>query len=128
MNMEGVTGVLFIIFFFGMPVFIVGIISYFRSRDRAELQKTMRAAIEKGQSLPPEFIEGLQRRQPRPKTPMNDVRAGIVLIAVAAGIMIWNYLDHGFIGGKLSGLAAVPGLIGLALLILGIIGLNSRKS
>lgn len=117
-----------IVFSFGMPIAIVAIIQITKARNNAELQKTVRAAIEKGETLPPEFIASLQRSVPRAKTPMNDVRAGLILVAVAGGIIIWNLMDNGYVGGNLSGIAAIPGLIGVALLILGIIGLNTRKS
>ena len=128
MDWNGATGVLAVILIFGMPVFIVGIVFLFIYRSNAERQKTLRMAIEKSDTLPPELLERIQSMQKKPKTPMNDVRAGLILIAIAGGVMIWNYLDHGEVGGHLSGLAAVPGLIGVALLILGIIGLNTRKN
>jgi hypothetical protein len=128
MQAELLIPIIAIIFTFGAPVAIIAIIFTTKARNNAELQKTVRTAIEKGETLPPEFIDSLQRSVPRAKTPMNDVRAGLILIAVAGGIMIWNFMDHGYVGGHLSGLAAIPGLIGVALLILGIIGLNSRKS
>ena len=34
---------------------------YFRSREREALQATLRAAIEKGQPLPPEVIDTISR-------------------------------------------------------------------
>ncbi len=117
-----------VIMVFGMPIAIVAIIQISKARNNAELQKTLRMSIEKGQPLPPEFVESMQRAVPKAKNPMNDVRAGLILMAVAVGAMIWNYLDHGVVGGHMSGVAAIPGLIGLVLFILGIIGLNSRKS
>ncbi|EGF90691.1 hypothetical protein ABI_37230 [Asticcacaulis biprosthecium C19] len=116
-----------IIFTFGMPIAIVAIIQFTKARNNAELQKTVRTAIEKGETLPADFLDGLQRSVPKAKTPMNDVRAGMILMAVAGGIMLWHYIDDGALGDGLSGIAAVPGLIGVALLILGIIGLNTRS-
>jgi hypothetical protein len=126
MDWNGATGILAVIMVFGMPVFIVAIIFFFVSRANADRQKTLRMAIEKSDSLSPEVMNALQSMQKKPKTPMNDVRAGLILIAVAAGLIIWRYLDHGEIGGGLAGIAAVPGMIGVALLILGIIGLNRK--
>ena len=35
--------------------------SYFTARDRAQLHETLRVAYEKGQPVPPELIESLQR-------------------------------------------------------------------
>lgn len=126
MDWNGATGILAVLMIFGMPVFIIGIIFFFISRSNAERQKTLRMAIERSDNLSPEVMNALQSMQKKPKTPMNDVRAGLILIAIAVGMMIWNYLDHHEFGGGLGGIAAVPGMIGVALLILGIIGLNRK--
>lgn len=126
MDIGPLIGLIAVVGFFATIVGIVAIVSFNRARNTAELQKTLRMSIEKGQALPPEFIDSMSRAVPRAKNPMNDIRGGIILIAVAGGIMVWNYLDHGEIGHHLSGIAAVPGLIGVALLILGIIGMMSR--
>src|SRR5476651_1172265 len=107
-----------IIMIFGMPIFIVAIVFTFINRSHADKQKTLRLAIEKGEGVPAEVLEALQKKV---KSPMRDVRLGIILIAVAAGLVLWQYIEHGHIGGKLSGFAAVPGLIGVAFLLLGII-------
>ncbi len=126
MNWDGATGILAIIMIFGMPVFIFGIIFFFIYRSNAERQKTLRMAIEKSDNLSPEVMDAIRQMQRKPKTPMNDVRAGLILIAIAVGLMAWNYIDKHELGGGLSGIAAVPGMIGVALLILGIIGLNRK--
>ncbi len=128
MNMGGVTGLVAVVLVFGMPVLIVGLINYFRSRDRAELQKTLRMSIEKGQPLPSEFIESMQRAVPKAKNPMNDVRGGLVLLAVAGGLMVMDYMTHDYLLGHLSGVAAIPGFIGIALIVMGFIGMANRKS
>jgi len=130
MDWDSATGILAIIMIFGMPVFmicgVIWIIFFFMNKANAEKQKTLRMAIEKSDSLPPEFLDSLKSLQKKPKTPMNDIRAGLILIAIAAGLMLWHYIDKHQLGGGLSGIAAVPGLIGLALLILGIVGLNRK--
>lgn len=111
---------------FAFVIILVAVIFYFRSRDKADMNKTMRMAIERGDALPPDLLDNLRPRK-KPRTPMNDIRAGIILIAIAGGFMAWNYIDRGHIGGGLSGVAAIPGLIGVALLLLGIIGSMTRK-
>ena len=125
-NWNGVTGIIAIVMIFGMPVFIVAIIFFFVSRANDQKQKTLRMYIEKSDNMSPEVMDALKSIQKKPKTPMNDVRAGLILIAIAAGFMIWNYLDNHELGGGLGGIAAVPGMIGVALLVLGIIGLNRK--
>ncbi|CAL4867493.1 hypothetical protein MMA231_01750 [Asticcacaulis sp. MM231] len=111
-----------ILMVFGMPIAIVAIVRIGKSRDNAELQKTLRMSIEKGQPLPTEFLDSLQKSQVRVKTPANDIRTGIILIAIALGVVVWNFLDNGYTVDEMSGLAAIPGFIGVALLILGLIG------
>ncbi|MBW8735179.1 MAG: hypothetical protein JF571_12925 [Asticcacaulis sp.] len=128
MGPEIVIPVIAIVMTFGMPIAIVAIIQINKARNNAELQKTLRMSIEKGQPLPPEFVDSIQRSVPKVKNPMNDVRGGLVLLAVAAGLMVMDYMSHDYIFGHLSGVAAIPGFIGVALLILGIVGLNTRKS
>ena len=44
---------------FMMPVFIVGIVMYFGSRNRAAVLETVRAAAQHGQQLTPETIRAL---------------------------------------------------------------------
>jgi Flp pilus assembly protein TadB len=109
-----------------MPVFIVFIVMFFRAKDRAETQKTVRMAIEKGQPLPQDYLDSLQRTTRTPKAPANDIRSGLILIAVGVGMAVWSYIDHGYLTG-LAGVACIPGFIGVALLIIGLIG-NGKKS
>ncbi|WP_368407078.1 DUF6249 domain-containing protein [Asticcacaulis currens] len=126
--MEGVQGILAILMVFGMPVFIVGIVMFFRARERAETQKTIRMAIEKGQALPPEYLDSLKRSgSGRIKTPVNDIRSGLILMAVALGLVVMDYVRNDYTFETLSGIAAIPGFIGVALLIMGIVGLNTQK-
>ncbi len=130
MDWHSATGIVAVVMIFGMPVLITGIIFFtiffFLNRSNAEKQKTLRMAIERSDNLSPEVLSALQSMQKKPKTPMNDVRAGLILIGIAAGMMIWNYLDNHEFGGGLGGIAAVPGMIGVALFILGLIGLNRK--
>ncbi|CAM3197413.1 DUF6249 domain-containing protein [Asticcacaulis taihuensis] len=125
MDMDSLTGILAVVLALSMPVAIVAIVFYFRHKGRTEVQKTLRMAIEKGTDLPPEFLENLKNMQAR-KTPANDIRSGLILIAIALGLVALDLANHSFILGKLSGVAAIPGFIGVALLILGIIG-NRKK-
>ncbi len=124
--MEEAIPIVAVVAFFSTIIIVIAIIFITGARKNAERQKTLRMAIERSDNLSPEVMNALQSMQRKPKTPMNDVRAGIILICIAAGLMIWHYLDHGELGHGLSGIAAVPGMIGVALLILGIVGLNRK--
>ena len=104
---------------------------YFKSRDRQKLHETLRVAFEKGQPVPPEVIEALQSNVSERfiPTPDRDLRRAIVLIAVGLGLAGLGYgLWYGLMavdeipayitGGVVAGSGAIPGLIGVAYLIL----------
>jgi hypothetical protein len=91
---------------------------YYRHRTRAEYQQTVRAAIDKGQPITPEFLERLgERHLGRDRS--RDLRFGI--LALAIGIAIASF---GFILGEeeairpLRGVGNLPILVGLAMLAL----------
>jgi hypothetical protein len=111
-----------------LPAIIVFIVMFFRTKERKEMHETMRKAIETGQALPEDFVKGLQHYPKVKKDPFNDIRAGLILMAVAGGLVTWDYVADFDTNGGLTGLAAIPGFIGLALFLLGIIGLMTKKS
>jgi len=114
---------------FAMIAAIVVIPRYFRSREREALQATLRSAIEKGQPLPPEVIDAISREAKPTSSPARDVRVGIVWIGVAAGFIGFayalGYMDEEGAAQAfypMLGLAAFPGFIGLAFLLMGLLG------
>lgn len=112
---------------FIMAIAIVFIVQYFKSRDRKELQETLRVAIEKGQPL---TREDLAMLHVSPKRKGQDIRNGMVLIAIGLGMAILGYIigiDAGHWRHPALGAAAIPFLIGVALLIFGIIDAKSKS-
>ncbi|AYG93787.1 hypothetical protein D8I30_00280 [Brevundimonas naejangsanensis] len=114
--------------FFIMIGAIVIVPNWLKSRDRREMQATLRSAIEKGQPLPPEVIESITKDNAKPPaTAARDLRTGVILLAVAMGIAIMGYalrfnaMDAFY---AVSGVAAIPGMIGLAFIILSIFNKN----
>ena len=91
---------------------IVGglIIAYHRQKQWHE---TARLALEKGQPLPTQLDEA-SRPQPRIKGPGHDLRAGLILIATGAGLFV--FFDA-LIGRGMAYLGAIPGFIGIALVL-----------
>lgn len=117
---------------FAMIAAIVIVPSYLKSRERKEMQGTLRAAIDKGQPLPPEVIEALSKDNIKPPaTAARDLRLGVILLAISIGIGLFGYAFN-FVGGfdqgravaPIIGLAAIPGMIGLAFCILSIFNKN----
>lgn len=105
---------------------------YFQSIERQKMADTLRAAIEKGQTLPPEVVDAMStnvRSPSLPPSPQRDLRTGVIWVAVALGLIALG-LIVGFEEPDASywflGFAAFPGFIGLAFVILGL--LNKAKS
>ncbi len=117
---------------FIMVIAIVVVPAILKSRERKEMQATLRAAIEKGQPLPPEVIEALSKDNIKaPATAAKDMRVGVILLAVSIGIALFGSAFN-FIGGfeetkavaPIVGIAAIPGMIGLAFIVLSFFNKN----
>ena len=105
----------------------IALITYYRFRRRREVQETIRIAIEKGQELPTEFLETISSPKKRPKKD-QDLRRGVVLIAVGLGIGIFGILvgDDDAVG-PLMGIGSIPLLIGMALTALWVLRTRNDK-
>ncbi len=91
---------------------------YFHNRRQQLWHETARLALEKGQPLP-----SLPDAVSNQKLPGNDIRSGLILIAVGAGLILFFY------NSWLRYLGAIPGCIGLALFLYGALSaLFGRKS
>jgi hypothetical protein len=99
--------------------------SYFRSRERMQMQQTIRLAIEKGQPLPSEMIDAISHDVRPAPSAARDLRAGIVWLGIAAGLVGLAYAfgyseDASDAFWPFIGFACIPGFIGLAYLIIAI--------
>lgn len=114
------------VFVVGGTIAIFGM--YFHHQQKRLLHDTARLALEKGQPIPPELIAELSDaghlKTERRDQPQNDIRAGLILVAVGFGLYmafaVMNLYNFSFIG-------AIPGFIGLALLLYGSVALLLRK-
>lgn len=115
---------------FLMVVAIIAIPAWLKSRDRREMQQTLRAAIDKGQPMPPEIIEAMSKEGAKPpSTAARDLRVGVIWLAVAIGVAAagWglSYADgDSEIFYVMGGLSAIPGFIGLAFIVLSFFNKN----
>ena len=117
---------------FIMVIAIVVVPAILKSKERKEMQATLRAAIDKGQPLPPEVIEALSKDNLKPPaTATRDLRVGVILLAVSIGIALFGWAV-GFVNGyeehravfPIIGLASIPGMIGLAFIVLSFFNKN----
>jgi hypothetical protein len=89
-----------------------------RYRTRVQYQITVRAAIEKGQALTPEFLAGLTERPPR-RNFDRDLRFGVIAIALGLGIASFGWIvREPEVARVMLALGNVPFLVGLSLIAL----------
>jgi hypothetical protein len=88
---------------------------YFHHQRQRLWHETARIALERGQPVPPHDSDDDHAKPYRKKnrSTNHDVRGGLVLIAVGAGL----WLMLGGIAGDLRYVGAIPGFIGVALLL-----------
>ena len=135
------TGLIMGIVFWAFVASIILVPIYLRHKDRDKMHETLRVAFEKGQPVPPEIITALQSNvAPRlAPTPERDLRRAVVLIALGLafcglGYGLWYGLmsvsEHAayISGGCVAGFGAIPGLMGVAYLLLWATRRNQTKA
>lgn len=121
--------------FFAFIAAIIVIPLTLRAQERARMHETLRRLHESGEPLPPGLLDVL-RAGPAPmatsfNSPENELRRGLILIAVALAMVVLGFLidvgDHYYnVIWPLVGAAAFPGLIGVASLIMWKLGSKLR--
>ena len=129
------TPILIVAIIFGAFTAVIFGPSYLKSREKREVQQTVRHAIDKGQGLPPELIDAMTR-DVASKLPSRtrDLRRGVIWLAVGIGFAAFSYLsnlgwsDHDMqeATGAMFGLAAIPVTIGLAFIVLSFFNPNKE--
>jgi membrane associated rhomboid family serine protease len=108
--------------FFGTIVAVVLIPRILKNRERKQIQDTIRAAIDKGQPLPPEVLDVMTRDvRSAPSSRQRDVRLGILWLAIGIGLGVIGWMFTGFDTsepGPFIGFFAIPGVIGIAFIVL----------
>jgi hypothetical protein len=115
---------------FIMVIAIVVVPALLKSRERREMQATLRAAIEKGQPLPPEMIDAMTKNVKVAPTSLSDIRTGIIWLAVGAGIAAFGFavgFEHAEAWNPMLGIASIPAVIGLAYIALSFFNPNKAK-
>ena len=129
-------GVLVVAIIFGSIASIFIVPRYLKSQERQKMAEALRAAIEKGQTVSPDFMDAMSsnmsaniRQIDTTPTPQRDLRTGVIWMSVAAGLVALGLIvgfEHPDATYWFLGFAAFPGFIGLAFLVLGLI--NRPKS
>jgi len=129
------TPILIILIIFGSITAIIVGPNYLKSREKREIQTTVRHAIDKGQQLPPDLIDAMTK-DVASKLPSRsrDLRRGVIWLAVGIGFAAFSYLsnlgwnDHDMeqASSAMLGLAAIPATIGIAFIVLSFFNPNKE--
>lgn len=106
-----------IIGFLGLTA-VLGLFFWFRHKTRAEMQTTIRTALDKGQELSPEIIDRLGTPKP-PKD--KDMRTSLIWFAIAVGMSAFGMGipdEDPEVTQMFFGMAAFPFSLGIAYLIM----------
>lgn len=117
---------------FAMVVLIVLTVFYFNSKNRRAVLETVREASRNGQQLDAETVKALG--MPQKNSQGGDLKAGLILIAVAAAIVVLGLAITGMgtsdseeAAPILTAIAAFPGFIGVVLVLFGLANAAKRK-
>ncbi len=103
---------------FAAIALIFFLVLYFRHRTRADMQQTIRLALERGTELTPDMINRLAGPEPSKN---KDLRVGLIWLALAVGLALAAFAVPDPTGNALRGTlagAAFPFAIGVAYMIM----------
>jgi len=86
-----VTGITAILSTFGMPIFIIAIVFYFKHRRNKMAHDTIRAMIDKGMPITPELVRELEHKNPQSTWGWSQggrLLPGLVLTGVGAALLL----------------------------------------
>lgn len=106
--------------------------SFLKTRDRREMQLTVRHAVDNGQTLPPELIDAMTKDVEKGlPSRTKDIRKGVLSLAAGVGIAGFGIVVQGTTHiwggngqGALLGIACIPAAIGIAFIVLGFFNPN----
>jgi hypothetical protein len=108
--MKDLVAIVSIVGFFGSMVGLLWLALLYRHRLERERQQTLRAMVEKGVEIPPDFLS-------RRRTPESDLRRGLVLVLGGLGILLFLAAFTGGEFPRLWTVALIPMLVGGAFLM-----------
>lgn len=97
---------------------------YFRARNRRTVFDAIKLITERGEPVAPELIEALVQDK---ASPYADLRRGVVFLSIAVATGVFAVVQGDAIR-PLLGIAAFPGLIGLAYIGLHVFASDARAT
>jgi hypothetical protein len=95
-----------------VTAFVAGQI--FKTLRTYAAQKTLREAITRGVTVTPEMLVQAEKSA---EPGANDLRVGMVLIALALAIAVFGFIEGGTSINEMLGISVFPLFVGIALLL-----------
>ena len=108
------TGLFFVIIFFGLPIWIVLIVNFFKNRRAKLVHETLQIALQNGQELSVDVIKSLPGYEGEKK---KDSYQAFTTAGTGLGLMFFGLLLFQSFYNPLSGIGALIFFIGLAELV-----------
>jgi fructose-specific phosphotransferase system IIC component len=97
---------------FGSLVIIIALPFYFRHRNRRLVYEAIKTTIENNGKVDPALISAIAQDNIGPNA---DLRRGILLMALSLGMVLCGlFLPDDISAGIVTGLAFIPGVVGIA--------------
>ncbi len=97
-------------------VLVVFVVMYFKAKNRAGVQKTIRLALEKGNELTPELLDRLAAPKQRQS---SDLRRGVIALSIGIGFAVFGtIIGEPEAVRPMIGVGMFPAIIGIGYLIL----------
>lgn len=134
---DDLAGLVFGLSFLGVVAAVILLPAFWRMRERRQMIDVVREAVGREGALTSELLETMSRGLVRIPSPQQDLRRGLILIAVglaigAIGLAIAivsggsGDMEGGVAAGSITAtFGAIPGFIGIAYVLL---GMRSRPS
>ncbi|MDC3402004.1 DUF6249 domain-containing protein [Alphaproteobacteria bacterium] len=101
---------------FGMPVFIVLIVSYFEQKKSKAFHATIQELIKSGQELTPELLQSIPGYSAN--RPKNDIRTGCITSGIGLGVALFG--KYGVAENAVLGIGLLVFAIGIGFLAYGL--------
>ena len=107
--LDNLTGLLFVVILFGLPIWIVLIVHYFETRKAKFLHETLQISLKSGKEIDENILENLPGYRKKDDTP----GLGFVSMGVGIGLFFLGWFIFSKILNALSGVGILLFFIGL---------------
>ena len=107
-----IIGLLFVIIFFGLPIWIILIVNYYKNKRAENLHKTLQVALQNGQELSVEMIKSMPGYDEKDQN-RSPIQSGFIQLGVGLGLFFLGIFITQYVFNVISGIGTLIFCIGL---------------